>query len=139
MAATLSDIRTALKTTMTGVSGLRCFDTAPDNPSFPAAIVIPTGAEFDQAMGRGLDEYRFDVIVMAQGQSDRAGQTALDALVSGAGSSSIRAVLWADPTLGQVVSTSRVEGMTAYGESQTPDGARYYRATLTVVVQTRGV
>lgn len=139
MAATLGDIRTALKTTMTQVTGLRCYDTAPDNPSFPAAIVIPTGADFDQAMGRGLDEYRFDLIVTAQGQSDRSGQAALDALVSGSGSSSIRAVLWSDPTLGGVVSTSRVETMTGYGESQTPDGARYYRATLTVVVQTRGV
>lgn len=139
MAATLAEIRTALKTVMAGVSGLRCFDIAPDNPSFPAAIVIPTGADFDQAMGRGLDEYRFDVIVMAQGQTDRAGQATLDGLVSGAGTSSIRAVLWANPTLGGVVSTSRVESMGSYGENQTPDGARYYRATLSVVVQTRGV
>ncbi len=139
MAATLAEIRTALKTTMGAVSGLRCFDIAPDNPSFPAAIVIPTGAEFDQAMGRGLDEYTFNVSVMAQGQTDRAGQAALDALVSGAGTSSIRAVLWTNPTLGGVVSTCRVESMGSYGESQTPDGARYYRATLNVTVQTRGV
>lgn len=139
MAATLAEIRTALKTTMTGVSGLRCFDFAPDQPAYPAAVVIPTEANFEMAMGRGVDTYRFDVVVMVQGQSDRAGQATLDALVSGAGTQSIRTVIFADRTLGGVVDTAHVAAMTSYGAEQLPDGNRFFSATLEVVVSTRGV
>ena len=49
--ATLAQIRDGLKTTVSNISGLRCYDTVPDNAiNFPVAIFIPTEIEFDLAM-----------------------------------------------------------------------------------------
>ena len=49
--ATLAEIRDGLKTTVGNISGLRCYDTVPDNAiNFPVAIFIPTEIEFDLAM-----------------------------------------------------------------------------------------
>ena len=52
--ATLSEIRDGLKTTVGNISGIRCYDTVPDNAiNFPVAIFIPSAIEFDLAMQRG--------------------------------------------------------------------------------------
>ena len=55
--ATLSEITDGLKTTISNVSGLRCYDTGPDmGLNFPAAFIVPTDIEFDLAMQRGTDK-----------------------------------------------------------------------------------
>ena len=41
--ANMADIRDGLKTTVSNISGLRCYDVIPDNAiNFPVAIFIPT-------------------------------------------------------------------------------------------------
>ena len=138
MAATLAEIRDAIQTTLSQ-TGLRVYDTAPDKPEFPCAVVIPISAEFDQAFGRGVDRYEFDIDVMTSGVSDRAGQNALDAFVGGYGTQSIRALVFSSPTLGLTGTASRVEGFTEYGAFLAPEGARYFRAVLRLLVLTSGI
>ena len=139
MAATLAEIRDAIKATIAGIEGLRAYDTAPDKPEFPCAVVIPVDAEFDKTFGKGFDMYTFDIDVMTQGVSDRAGQDALDDLITGYGDRSIRAAIWASDPLGLVATTSRLEGFRDYGSYINAESARYFRAVLRLVVHTSGV
>lgn len=138
--ASLAAVRDAIKSTIdaAAITGLRCYDTAPDAPQFPCVVIIPSDATFDQTFGRGQDEYTFDLDVMAQGTSERAGQDQLDALISGVSGSSVRAAIWSTPTLGLVSTASRVTGFRDYGVALDAAGARYFRAVLELTVQTKG-
>jgi len=99
--ATMSEIRDGLKTTISGISGLRCYDVIPDNAiNFPVAMFIPTNIEFDLAMQRGTDLYTFDVLIAVQRSDARTAQDKLDAFVTGSGSSSIRQIIYNNRTLG---------------------------------------
>jgi len=137
MAATLSEIRTALKATLATVAGLHAYAYAPDDVATPCAFPIPTGIEYE-TMGRGFDKHTFDVVVLAATSNDKAGQEALDAFI-GAGARSIRNAIWADPTLGAVVSNCVVNRMRDYGFDAPTDGQRFYRAVLEVTVLSSGV
>ena len=75
--ADLVSIRDALKTTISNISGLRCYDTVPDNAlNFPIAIIIPTSIDFDLAMQRGTDQYGFDLLVAVQRADSRTNTSA---------------------------------------------------------------
>lgn len=137
MAATLSEIRTALAVTLRTVPGLHGYAHAPDDPATPCAFPIPTGIEYE-TMGRGFDRHMFDVVILASSSNDVAGQEALDAFI-GAGGRSIRNAIWADKTLGAVVSDCVVNRMRDYGFDAPTDGQRFYRAVLEVTVLSPGV
>ena len=65
--ATMAQIRDGLKTTISNISGLRVYDTVPDQAiNFPVCLFIPTAIEFDLAMQRGTDRYEFELTVAVQ-------------------------------------------------------------------------
>jgi hypothetical protein len=104
---TPSTVRDALKNAL-NITGLRAYDTIPENVVPPAAVVGQLAIDWDLVMTRGADTANVDVIVVAGRMSDRASQDFLDGLLTASGASSVKTKLEADRTLGGEVSTLRV-------------------------------
>lgn len=105
---TPNGVRAGLGTALDTITGLRAFDYVPDSLSPPAAVVEPLEIDYDEAMRRGLDVYRAYILVIVGRMSDRSSQDRLDAYVAGSGSSSVKAALESDKTLGGACSTLQV-------------------------------
>jgi hypothetical protein len=137
--ATLSEIRDGLKTTVGNISGIRCYDTVPDNAiNFPVAIFIPSAIEFDLAMQRGTDLYTFDMLVAVQRADSRTAQDKLDAFVTGSGSSSIRQIIYNNKSLGLSDTDARVVNMSNYAADVNLNGVDGVGANLEIQVYTKG-
>jgi hypothetical protein len=113
MSMTPSNVRNGLKTNLTTITGLRCFDIIPDSVPLPAAVVGQLDLTFDTSMARGLDTAEIEILLIVGRMSERAGQNKLDGYLAGSGSSSIKAAIEADKTLGGACSTLRVTTATA--------------------------
>ena len=137
--ASLSQIRDGLKTTVGNISGIRCYDTVPDNAiNFPVAIFIPSAIEFDLAMQRGTDLYTFDMLVAVQRADSRTAQDKLDTFVTGSGSSSIRQIIYNNKTLGLSDTDARVVNMSNYAADVNLNGIDGVGANLEIQVYTKG-
>ena len=137
--ATLAEIRDGLKTTVGNISGIRCYDTVPDNAiNFPVAIFIPSAIEFDLAMQRGTDLYTFDMLVAVQRADSRTAQDKLDAFVTGSGSTSIRQIIYNNKTLGLSDTDARVVNMSNYAADVNLNGVDGVGANLEIQVYTKG-
>ena len=129
--ATLADLRTGIATNLGAITGLRTSSFVPDDPKPPVAVVMPDTITFDRSFGRGLDEYRFTVMVIVGKVSDRAAQAALDAYCNPTGASSIKTALEADTTLGGRCADLRVTEMRNY-QSLTVGEVTYLAAEFVV-------
>lgn len=79
------------------------YDTVPDVSQTPAIVVMPAPrdtADFNRTMGRGTDEWVFDVIVMVARGEYSVSQKALAKFIDGRGPFSVREILYFNPTLG---------------------------------------
>ena len=110
----MSTIRDGLKTRLATISGLRAYDTMPDNPSPPFAVVVPGPINYDVAMARGLDEQEFDILVVVSRVHERIGQDLLDGYCDRSGPTSIKAAIEGDRTLSGACDTLRVTQMRNY-------------------------
>ena len=127
-----SQVRDGLKTRLQTIKGLRAYDLIPDTVTPPAAVVGQLDFTFDIDNARGLDQAQVDVLVIVQRFSERSGQNLLDTYLSGSGSTSIKAAIEGDRTLGGAVNTLRVTGAEAGTyESQGVEFLSYrYRLTI---------
>ena len=108
-----SQVRDGLKTNLQTITGLRAYDLIPDTVVPPCAVIGQLDFTFDIDNARGLDQAQVDVLVIVQRFSERAGQDKLDAYLAGSGSTSIKAAIESDRTLGGTVNTLRVTGAEA--------------------------
>lgn len=116
MPATLTAVRSGLKTRLATIIGLRCYDVVPAKPELPAAIVQgPELIDFDFTMARGADRHEIPILVIVSQASDRAAQASLDGYIAGAGAGSVKAAIEADRTLGGVAHSCRVMRARNYG------------------------
>lgn len=76
-----------------GIGKLVCTGYVPDSVVTPCFYVGEVEINYDKAMGRKLDELLFTCRVYASRSDDRAGQRVIDAMLSGAGSSSLKAAI----------------------------------------------
>ena len=129
----LTTLRSGLATRLATISGLRSSATIPDNPQPPVAVVIPARITYDQAFGRGSDEYEFTITLIVGRVVDRTSQTNLDAYCASSGSSSVKAAIEADPTLGGAALDCRVTAMTNQGSLAIGD-VTYHTAEFSVTV-----
>jgi hypothetical protein len=127
----MNSLRAGLSTRLATITGLRTAAYIPDDPMPPMAIVVPQGITYDTTMGRGMDEYEFSILVLGSRVSDRAGQLAMDAYCNPSGSSSIKAAIEADKTLGGSAFDCRVREMRNL--SQTTVGDQQYLSAEFVV------
>jgi hypothetical protein len=133
----LTDLRTGLANRLTTITGLRSSAYIPDNPQPPVAIVMPGRITYDQAFGRGSDEYQFTIMLIVGRVADRASQTNLDAYCASSGSTSVKAAVEGDRTLGGKALDCRVTEMTNQGSLSIGD-VTYHTAEFSVTVIAAG-
>jgi hypothetical protein len=111
---TVDQIQSAIKTRLEA-AGLRAYATEPDKPNFPCVYPRLVDWTFDNTMGYSSTTWHFDlwVLVGLEPGFNRA-QTWLNPYLSPTGSSSIKAAIDADATLGIAVQ-AHVTGGGAYG------------------------
>ena len=137
--SSIATIRTAIKTTVeAAVSALTVYDTVPDRVNLPAVIVMPSGSDFNVAMGRGADTHTFDLYVLTSRRESGLAQDDLDAFVTGAGTSSIRQAIFAARSLGLSDADAHVRGMRGYGAQFEIADIDHVGAILEMVVHTSG-
>jgi hypothetical protein len=139
--SSLSAIRDAIKATVgAAIDALTVYDTVPGSPNLPAVVVIPAAdaADFQVAMGRGVDQWNFDLIVLCSYAEAELGQDALDSYVTGAGDSSIREAVFSAKTLGLTDCNAYVESVRDYGARFPAAGIDHVGAVLRLVVLTSG-
>lgn len=127
-------MRQAIAANIATISGLRVSYFIPDNPNPPVAVVAPPTIKYDQSFGRGLDEYSFQVIVLATRADERIGQELIDSYCAPAGAGSVKAAIESDRTLGGLVADLRVTDMTGVSPTTLADGQVYLSATWAVTV-----
>ena len=110
--ASMSQLRTALASSMSSITGLRTSATIPDNPRPPIAVVMPDRVLYDLNARRGADTFLFTIILLVGRADDRAAQNNLDNYI--VGDNSIKAAIEADRTLGGKANTCRVTEMNSY-------------------------
>lgn len=135
----LAQIRTALKDTISAaVPSLTGYRTTPEQANLPAFVVIPRTTNFVVAMGRGIDTYDLDVLVLISRRDDGLAQDDLDEYVNGFGDKSIRQAVWNDRTLGLANCDAHVVGLSDYGARFNIGELEHVGARLLVRVTTSG-
>lgn len=130
---TISELRNGIATNLATIPGLRTFAYVPDEPKPPIAVVMPDTVEFDTAFARGLDTYNFIVQLLVTSASDRAAQSNIDAYLDPSGTSSIKAAIERDKTLGGKAQTLRVETIRNYRRVDVNEN-QYISAEFTITV-----
>jgi hypothetical protein len=133
----LTDLRTGLANRLTTITSLRSSAYIPDNPQPPVAVVMPGRITYDQAFGRGSDEYQFTIMLIVGRVADRASQTNLDAYCASSGSTSVKAAVEGDRSLGGKALDCRVTEMTNQGSLAIGD-VTYHTAEFSVTVIAAG-
>ncbi|MPZ89404.1 MAG: hypothetical protein GEU81_15310 [Nitriliruptorales bacterium] len=135
--ASLSALRDALKATITGaIPELHVYDTVPDNAQLPALIVTPRSAAFAEAMGRGVDSWEFELVVLTQYGDPATAQDALDRFVTGSGTASIREAIWNNRSLGLTSTHTYVAAMSDYNARMEIGGTEVVGGKLRCLVLT---
>ena len=109
---TVTGMRTALATNLGTISGIRTYADIPDNPMMPAAVVQLESVSYDQAMQRGLTEYRFLVTVIFGRVATSQAQRSMDQLIDDGGGRSVQSAVVSDKTLNGHAFDVRVSEMT---------------------------
>ncbi|EPD56358.1 hypothetical protein [Streptomyces sp. HGB0020] len=94
----ISDVKDAIAdaareniTLPAGIGKLTCTGFVPDAVVAPCFFVGEVDVNYDQAMGRGLDELLITCRVLAGRADDRSAQRILDKMLSGSGPASLKA------------------------------------------------
>lgn len=127
----VSNVRAGLKTRLATISGLRVWDSIPDQVTPPGAVVGQLDFTFDIDNARGLDIANVDVYVIVQRFDARSSQNQLDDYL-GSGAKSIKTAIEADRTLGGAVNTLRVTRAEAGTYLQGDVTFLSYRFSLTI-------
>ena len=108
--ANVVTIRDKIKTNLATVAGLATYDTVPDKPEPPCAIVMPDPNIFieRETMAKGVVTLNFVVLVLVGRVVDDAAQDNLDAYLNTSGTGSIWVALESDTTLGAAASDCKV-------------------------------
>lgn len=138
--ATLGEIRAGVKTVLTAsIDNLTVYSDVPDVAQLPAVVVMPARetADFNGAMARGLDTYRFDLYILVARSEASAAQQALDQYISGSGPRSIRQVIYETDDLGLSDTVAHVEGAREYGGRFQTARIDHVGATVQLTVRTK--
>jgi hypothetical protein len=103
----------------------------------PAVFVEPATGDFVPAMGRGDDEWVFNLFVLVSRRDETSAQAELDSLITGAGSLSIRQALFG---VTNILSDTQVVcmGMKGYGGHFKQSGVPMTGAILVLKAFTNG-
>lgn len=135
----VSGVRSGLQTRLQTISGLNAYANAPGTVTVPAAVVIPASPaiEWDETMARGSDLMSFAVLVLVARTTDGLAQDHLDPYLAGSGSTSIKAAIEGDGTLGGAADWTHVTSVSTYGDIDY-NGISYLGARFNVEVNVDG-
>ena len=91
-----------------GLNGVKIYEVVPEVLVAPCAYIGQLSIDFDTANARGLDTADVDVVLIVSRTVEKSAQDKLDTWLAGTGTTSIKAILEADRTLGGAVSSLRV-------------------------------
>jgi hypothetical protein len=133
----VKEIMAALAIRLATIDGLRAYGYPVESVSPPAAIVSwPSAYTFDATYGRGHDDLELQVVVVVgRPRDNKATLDRLSGYLEGAGPTSVKAALEAEPL------PSPVEGLRVRGveiDIYTIAGAEYVTAVFDVQVDGRG-
>lgn len=131
---TLQDIRQAIADTLKAALGVQISPWMLSNPTPPAGHVFPSNVDPHKTFGPGgLEEWTFTLqMFVGEAGGDVGAQIKLDEYLRG--SSSVREVLEADPTLGGVVEDLTVTNISGYRNFVTQGRANVLGAEWTITV-----
>lgn len=136
--ATVSAMKAALKTAAATISGLDAHASEPlSMGSKPVGYprLVPSLREFDVAFnGAGVWAFDFWVIVPVGDRDLNRAETTMDPYLSETGTNSLKAAIEADPSLGGVVDSVRVTGLSNYGMTQFEGAGQHLAASVRVEV-----
>lgn len=112
--ATFAQIRAGLKANLDAIVDVQVSDYMLSNPSPPTIQVFPEAVTYHQAMGNGMDAKRFTVQAFVGLTSDVGAQKKLDTWLDDSGSTSVKAAIEADRTLGGFVDDTTVIEASGY-------------------------
>lgn len=133
--ATLANVRAGMAANLSALNGIQVSAYVLASPSLPVIWVRPApdiGITYHQAMRNGLEEWSMLVQAYVADTLDIGAQKALDNLI--AGSTSVRAALEADKTLGGAAQDLMVESCSGYRQYGKPDGTTAHGAEWSVLV-----
>ena len=128
-----STVRANLKTRLATITGLKTYDYIPDSVNVPGAVVGQLDLDFDASLNRGLDRASCTILLIVGRMSESAGQTKLDGYLASSGSTSVKAAIEADVTLGGAVQTLRVTNATAGSVQVAATDYLAYRYTVELI------
>jgi len=135
MTATIAEIREGLAANLQAVFSDRQVSAYMlAAPSPPAIDIIPDGITYDTAMQRGLDELHFIIRALVPATSDIGQQQNLDLMFDPHSPTSVKAAVEADRTLGGIVSSLRVEDVSAYKYAVPESGPPAFAVEFSVLV-----
>lgn len=102
-APTVRQVRSGMADRLKTITGLRVYSTVPGQFSPPSAIVgMPTRPP-TETFQRGTDRWDLVVWLVVARQADQQSEKALEGYLNPTGSTSVRAAVYGDRTLGSVV------------------------------------
>ena len=114
--ATLTAIRSGLKTNLANITSLVVYDYVPDSIEPPTAIVgVVDSIDYDSTMARGADTYTIPIFLYVSRVDAEDSQDTLDGYLASSGSSSVKAQVESDLTLGGSAQSLRVIEAENYG------------------------
>ena len=114
--ANLSSIRSGIATNLENISSLTVFGFVPDSIETPTAVVgVVDTLEYDSTMARGEYTYSIPVFLYVSRVDAQDSQDTLDAFLASSGSSSVKAQVESDITLGGQAQSVRVVEADNYG------------------------
>jgi hypothetical protein len=113
--ASITELRAALATNLTTITGLRTSAEIPDNVNPPQAIIVFDRVQYHQSYKNGMAAYDFTVQLIVSRVDERNAQRYLDTYCSTTGDSSVLLAIESDKTLGGKAFDCYVSQMSSYG------------------------
>lgn len=130
--ATITEIRSAIRARLQTIPRLKVPERVPETIDADTAVVRYAGTMFDSTLSRGSDDQKYIVQLFTSKASDR-GQDALYEYCDGEGARSVKVVMEADPTLGDLVMDATVTEVQEPGTAQ-PAAVEFYSVEIMVEV-----
>lgn len=130
--AELGAIRSALKTRLEAIGGVRAHDIWPDQVNPPAGMLAPISGDYDDDMS-GDSTHRLELVFVIQWGTTRGAQNSLDPYIATTGSKSVKAALEQTATGQDVLDSVKVSGYRDYGRIDL-GGGRYLGCVFDVEV-----
>lgn len=101
-------IRTGLKTRLDTITGLSVYKFVPGQINAPAAIIQRRRTNFDATMADGADDWEYVVTMLCSWADPNLAQTKMSGYLARTGSTSVKAAIETDETLGGAVDFAHV-------------------------------